>query len=241
VADVDFPVRHGYTLGQLNELALAAVRVDRLSAMPIAHRRDIAWSAIAEHLVTAAEPPTTRELVRTGWTAITTHVRDGLRERGYRQADWGNPDPNMPRFTAFWATRGAPSLEERVTDHLAAQQILGMLTDVQRDAVVALATHDDYPAAARALGIPESTLSSRLGAARRAFVAWWHEGETPVQHRIGRRPARTDQLATHCGNGHEWTPENTRWKSRGRGKTGRVRNCRACDLDGFHRRKRALA
>lgn len=48
----------------------------------------------------------------------------------------------------------------------------------------------------------------------------------------GTGPFAEKARATHCKNGHEWTPENTRWRpdsSRG------TRNCRACTRDRVRR------
>lgn len=39
----------------------------------------------------------------------------------------------------------------------------------------------------------------------------------------GRSPHAFNALKTHCKNGHEFTPENTYWRARGRG-----RDCRKC-------------
>lgn len=230
----DLEVRHGYTLGDLNQITQAALAADRLLAMDYAQRRDIAWSAIAEHLCSAKEPPHRQHLVRVGWQAIYRHVRDGLRERGYAdgERDWTCGQPTMPRFALYWAARVEPSHEERIVERLAVEQVLAKVTGVYRDAVVALAVHDDYAAAANALGIKYTALTLRLTTARRTYLRHWHEGETP------RRTARTDrrveshgvELADHCGKGHEFTPENTYIRHRVlRGKPHRSRVCRACE------------
>lgn len=234
-------VRHGYTLDDLDRMTRMALGADRLMAMSFDERRDIAWSAIAEALCVADEPPHYQELVRVGWQAIYRHVRDGLRQRGYADGDrdWSSDEPTRPRFVAYWGSRVEPSHEDRIVEKIATGQVLATLGAPYRDAVVALAVHDDYMRAAESLGIKYGALTARMRTARSQFLGRWHEGETPY------RPRRTDrrveshsaELATHCGNDHEWTPENTRWAtSMMRGKVKRRRFCRACEQDRGKRR-----
>lgn len=240
----DMEVRHGFTLGDLHQITAAAVISDRLMAMDYAERRDIAWSAIAEHLCAAEEPPHRQELIRVGWQAIYRHVRDGLRQRGYAdgERDWSSDQPTMPRFAQFWHAQVTPSHEDRVAERIATAQVMATISGPYRDAVVALAVHGDYVEAADALGIKYTALTVRLSTARRQFLARWHEGETPY------RPRRTDrrvkshsaERATHCGSGHEWTPENTRIRTRiVRGKPKHERVCRACEHDRGRNRRAA--
>jgi hypothetical protein len=231
----DLPVRHGYTIRDLHRITAAALAADRLLAMDWYERRDIAWSAIAEHLCAAPEPPHRQELVRVGWQAIYQVVRDSHRQRGYTDGcdDYASSAPTMPRFVRFWGPNVTPSHEDRIVETVATQQVTATLTNpTYRDAVVALAVHDDYMRAAEALGISYKALVFRLATARRQFLAHWHEGETPY------RPRRTDRrvevhgtdLATHCGAGHEWSTENTRIRHRTvRGRPKHERVCRACE------------
>jgi hypothetical protein len=242
VTATDYELRHGYTLADLNHVARAAVAADRLMAMSATERYDLAWSAIAEHLYSAETPPHRSALIATGWQAIARHVRDGLRQRGYtdsRPRDWSSDQPTMPRYVQFWHGQVTPSHEDKVVEKLAATQVFAVLRGPYRDAVLALAVHDDYRKAAEALGISDKALRFRLGRARRRFLIEWHEGETP------RRSRRTDRrveahgkaLATACGNGHPWTPENTRTEDRMvRGKPQHRRVCRACERDRAARR-----
>jgi hypothetical protein len=215
-------------------MARSAVSADRLMAMSVRERYDIAWSAIAEELCAAEEPPHRNALVQAGWQAIYRHVRDGLRQRGYGEGerDWSSAESTMPRFVMFWGPSTTPSHEDRIVERLAAYQVLPVLSGIYRDAVVALAVHDDYMRAAEALGIRYEALVARMGVARRRFLVEWYEGETP--HRTRRTDRRVEkhgqELATHCGNGHEWTPENTRGTQNFvRGKLRRRRFCRACE------------
>jgi hypothetical protein len=229
-------ILHGYTLNDIHDMARSALTADRLMAMSSDERYDIAWSAIAEQLVAAEETPSWQSLVRVGWQAIYKHVRDGLRERGYADGarDWASGDPTMPRYVQFWGAGVTPSHEDSVVERIAAQQVFQAVSGPYRDAVMALAVLDDYGKAAEALSIKYTALTARLTVARRAFLRHWHEGETP------RRTKRTDrrvevrgvELASHCGKGHEWTPENTYTRHRlVRGKARRERVCRACEHD----------
>jgi hypothetical protein len=216
-------------------MTAAALVADRLLAMDWTERRDIAWSAIAEHLCAATEPPHRQELIRVGWQAIYQVIRDGQRQRGYSEGydGYSSSTPTMPRFVQFWGPGVTHSHEERIVERVATQQVMAALANpTYRDAVVALAVHGDYEAAARSLAISYTALTVRLSVARRQFLERWHQGETPY------RPRRTDrrvgvreaELAPTCGNGHEWTPENTRVRHRTvRGRPKHDRVCRACE------------
>lgn len=233
-------VRHGYTMLDLHRLARAAVRADRSMALDVADARDIAWSAIAEHLCSVEDHPHHNELVQVGWQAIYRTVREGYRGRGYSDGNYGvDGAPTMPRFVQFWGSAVTPSPEESIVEHIAVRQVMAKLKPIDRDAVVALAVHDDYVRAADALGLNYTALTVRLSAARKRALGLWHEGETPY------RPRRTDRrveshitpLATLCGQGHEWTPENTRIRHRTmRGKPKRERVCRQCERERTMRR-----
>jgi hypothetical protein len=65
------PLRHGYTLATVHELTLAAVRCELFyRSRNYAERIDIAWSAIVEDLYASEQPPSRRDLIHTGMTAI---------------------------------------------------------------------------------------------------------------------------------------------------------------------------
>lgn len=227
-------VRHGYTLAELDGLARYAVAADRLMAMSATERFDIAWSAIALRLCEDETAPSRSELVQAGWQAIARHVRDGLRQRGYRDGtrDWSSAQPTMPRFVQFWGSPVTPSPEDGVVERLATRQVMTVLSGRYRDAIVALAVHDDYMAAAAALGINYKAFGMRIASARRAINRVWHEGETPRQvRRTDRRvEVHGQEPASCCRQGHEYTPENTYWRHRMlRGKPHRARVCRECE------------
>jgi hypothetical protein len=240
--DATLHVAHGYTLKDIHQVTGAACIADRTMALDYADKRDIAWSAIAEHLCTVEEPPHRQELVRIGWQAIYRTVRDSYRQRGYSDGNYADGEATMPRFVMFWGSTVTPSHEDRVIESMAVHQVVDVLTPTYRDALVALAVADDYMLGAARLGISYEAFVARIGTARKRILGLWHEGETP------HRPRRTDrrvevhgrELATHCGNGHEWTPDNT-LTSHGmrRGKPFTRRFCRACDRERSQRRRAA--
>lgn len=199
----NFDLRHGYTLRDLHQMTAAALRADRSGAMDYITRRDVAWSAIAEALYAADEPPRRQELIRVGWQAIYAEQRDRYRHHGYESRDAFAGHGTAPRFAAYWLglPTVVPSPEDRVVERAALPQVLAVLTDAQRSALVALAGFvGDRPAAARALECSEKALNFRLQLARRRCLALWLEGETPRRtltrpdrrnHRGGRKPCGT--------------------------------------------------
>lgn len=239
----DVEVKYGYTLRDLDQMTRAAMKADRSMAMDYADRRDIAWSAIAEELCAAPHWPKRSTLIQAGWQAIYKAVREEYRQHGYAQREWHSGFATAPRFMQFWFPTVVRSHEERIVERLAAHQVLGALTPIYRDAIVALAVHDDYRRAAEGLNLQYKAFVGRIGTARRRAIAAWFEGETPrkVRSTDRRVGAHGKAPATHCKNGHEWTQENTYVRNRSlRGKRHSSRVCKACEHDrGQARRERA--
>lgn len=225
-------VLHGYTLYDLHRMAAAACRADRSLASDTHTRYDVAWSAIATALAAAdpAKPPTRAELVRVGWQAIYTEVREMRRVFGFKSQDGTTGVATAPRFVQYWTVR-PEGHEEGLVERIALGQVLDTLSEPYREAVTALATHDNYQKAADALGISYAAFVRRINIARRSIYALWFFPETAprLRHTDRRVGAYGRQPSTHCSAGHEWTVENTRWhKGRGGGRA-KVRRCRACE------------
>lgn len=205
---------------------------DRALALDYGTRIDLAWSAIATALYDADSPPPRPALIRVGWQAIYDETRDLYRGRGY--TDRHTPTEIRPRFVMFWGSPIVPSHENAVVERVAVRQLLGTLKPIYRDAVVALAVHGNYQDAAAAMGLNQPAFNFRIAHARKSLLALWLEHETP--HRIRQTDRRVvaagKALATHCGKGHEFTPENTRIRNEiVRGKQRSHRVCRACKRD----------
>lgn len=238
----DMEVKYGYTLRDLDQMTHAAMKADRSMAMDYADRRDIAWSAIAEELCAAPHWPKRSTLIQAGWQAIYKAVREEYRQHGYADREWHSGYATAPRFMKYWFPTVTHSPEERIVERIAARQVLDALTPTYRDAVVALAVHDDYRLAAQAMDLKDKAFQFRISTARRQMLARWFEGETPRKVRKTDRRAGVhgQELATHCSAGHEWTPENTRLRHRIlRGKRHTARTCRACEHDRSVERTRA--
>lgn len=231
----DIEVKHGFTLTDLEKMTRAAVVADRLLVGDGRYRHGIAYSAIAEALFASEEPPERGHLIRVGWQAIALDVRWSLRHAGYPDDGQPGDDKLRPRFVQYWQDqRVTPSHEPKIVEELAAHQVTDTLSPVYRDALIALAVHGTYQAAADALGISYVALKARIATARRRVLADWFEGETPRRtHHVDRRVGAYNKApATHCSNGHEWTPENTHTRRRMvRGKQRSSRACRACESE----------
>lgn len=228
-------VRHGYSLADLHRLAVAACRADRSLASDAHTRYDVAWSAIAEHLAAADEPPGRHELVQVGWQAIYAEVREMRHMFGFRDKDGTTETASSPRYRAYWH-QGPQWLEDGIVERLAVPQVVAQVPEVYRAALVALAVHGDYQAAADALGLKYSTLSQRLTVARRTARRLWFAPETapPIKGTDRRIGSRQRELPKFCRGGkgpHEMTPENTYRRPNPKpGKRGE-RVCRACEAE----------
>lgn len=222
-------VAHGYTMRDLDRAARTACTADRSLSSNISLRYDLAWSAIAEHLVTADQPPTWNDLVRVGWQAIYADVKAVRRLYGVDSTGRSGEVASAPRFAAYWTHVPTDTAGEGIVERLAVHQVLATLPEYQRQAVVALATQDDYQRAADSLGIKYGTLTARIRLGRRGFRELWFAPETaPPTKGTDRRVASRAGVSDRCPARHAFTPENTRMTRRD--KNGRrCRRCRACE------------
>lgn len=203
-------VLHGYTLADLDRIALHVVRINR-SWWPAGDRRDqldTAWEGIAEHLCAAPLPPSRQDLIEAGRAALSREVKDHARHHG---AGSHNGIPNAgAKFAAWWHLATAPDLspEEAVTERIALAQVLAVLTPRQRDALHALALRGDYWEAAGVIGVKPQTFRRLLGRARGEFFRWWFQPEEPpairgTDRRVMRHetddPALLEQRARDAG------------------------------------------
>lgn len=172
---------HGYALADIDRLArTAAAHAYGGRILDPSDRHHAAWSAIAERLCTAAEPPTVSDLTSVGMDAVGQAAQEHRQTWGMgRTGDSGVGD--RPRFQCYWDLgRVAPSPEDSVVDRLALRQIWPRLSHTHQQALYAYVIHhgDDHAAAA-SLGYTLETYRSYLKRARAAYRSLWHEHETP--------------------------------------------------------------
>lgn len=189
----DMEIAHGYTLKQINGLAVHAAKLcNWVNGMELTDRAVSAWSAIAEHLQLSYSRPEETELVAIAWKAMKTQHYKDLRTHGM-----GGQDRSMvsKAYVRYWTTESAPthSHEDRIVDTLAMAQIWPQLTRLQRDVLRALADHDDRETAARSLGMTRDRFNTALAQARIAFRKLWHEHETPSKNWGSDRPGSRHQ------------------------------------------------
>lgn len=195
-------LRHGYTLADLDRIARSATSHVGTMASDYTDRLHTAWSAIVEHLYAADHPPAEHDLWHTGRHAIWGEIRSSRRFQGAPVKDLSAGSGEMPSFRRFWwdYASAVPSPEARIVERHALAQIWPQLTDRERQAVLAFAANGSVQAAAEALQITTGAMNSRLQNARRRFLAWWHEGETPSRKwRMDSGPRRTGQPLKPCG------------------------------------------
>jgi hypothetical protein len=179
-------LRYGYTLDDLHRLAREVVSKAWGRGRPHDYldRLEVVWSALAEALYASDEKPTTQDLRRAGWQAVSRH--DAAERHHHGVPTYGPPGAGFgdtPGFQAYWcrAARTSSSLEDLVVERIALAQIWPRLTARQREALLALAAFNDYAEAARALGIRYESFCGQVRNARIRFLALWHEGETPTR------------------------------------------------------------
>lgn len=188
-------LRHGFTLKDLHGIARLSVHVAGYAAGDWWDRYELAWPAIVECLYASTSPPRRADLVRAGQLAIYDEVTSYRQRLGFfKHKTIGTAAGafSSPAFHTYWLDW----IKDRTADHAPGvveraclPQILSTLTERQRTALFTLAAHDDYQAAAEAMGVSLGTFNSYISLARKRFFALWHEGETPAPRWIDRRVA----------------------------------------------------
>jgi sigma-70-like protein len=198
-------VLHGWTLADLSDLAATVAARHRhwWPAGDIADQHAAAWEGITWHLCEAQVPPARNDLLAAGLRSLAAHVAGERRHQG-RGAHNASANAGA-KFSAYWDWHSAPAPDPaaRITERLAVAQILPALTPRQREALTLLAAYGDYQDAAAAMGVATGTFEVHIKRARKAFLALWHEGETPSRQwrrdkRVFSRTPREAALA-ECG------------------------------------------
>jgi hypothetical protein len=197
VNPADVPLRFGYTMPDIDRIARGAVNVAFPRGLDYGDRYDAAWYGVVEHLYTAEEKPTRRDLVTAGAHAVNDLAKDYYHTWGMADRNLYGGDGTMPAFQRYWHLfrRVTPSPEDAVIDQAALRQIWPMLRPTHQKILLAMASHADQVYAAEATGKSVATFRSHLKNARREFFALWHEHETPSRvwgkddRRHGRRTA----------------------------------------------------
>jgi hypothetical protein len=205
----------------LDRIALKAAGTHWNRSLSHADRVQAAWSAAAEALTVSADLPE-EDLLRAARDGISDLEASTRRFYGLSQASGYREVTGA--FGAYWWQPPLSGWENAVVERIALGQVWAAISRADRQVLRALAdAGGDQAKAAATLGVPYAAYRGRLGRARKAFRALWHEGEQPPRHQGSVRVRKV----THCGPaGHEYTPENTLyWRE---GHRTRLR-CRACE------------
>jgi hypothetical protein len=167
----------GYNLADLDRLARVAVSRARTKDGNYRLRYESAWSAVAEALCAAETRPEPGDLVEAGWRAVVIAVHEEMHHKGY---DTNHGGSSAPGFVRYWEPHlRTGSHENSIIEKTALWQIWSRLTPREQQALNALAATGNQHAAAAATGKAIDSMSVRVNAARRHFLRYWHEGETP--------------------------------------------------------------
>jgi DNA-directed RNA polymerase specialized sigma24 family protein len=157
---------HGYDPDRIGAMAMTVV-TRHPSWWTEGTRNDhfeAAYGGIAEALLRAESPPSPLGLYRAGQKALRAWVHAESRYRGRR----------VPAiFTRYWEPVLPADPQDIATDRADLARILAVLSPRQREAVIALAEHGSFAAAAEATGIPLGTYKVHVARARAKFAELW--------------------------------------------------------------------
>ena len=205
-------------LRAIDRLAGVCAKRSFSRTLPLPERHEAARGAIVLALAEAADTLTVSDIIAAGTRGIDAETAQWRRDNGM-SAPVG--------WATYWLDLPVPRTPDgEVPPRLALREVFDALPERHQESLLVLAVHGDPQAAARHLGISYSTMQHRIRAARTAALALWFDWESSPRPTFDRRS--TVSLADACGQGHEFTPENTRWRKATSGR-GRKRACRECD------------
>lgn len=225
-------------MARLHRCALNAAHHPYTTFLSVSERLEVALGAIyiawIETVTNEDRIPSDAALYTAGVDAISTETRNWRRHHGIQD--------NGRAFASYWLTDDLDDgivRPEAHIPHMALWQVFDALSESERETLMALAMIGNQAAAAEHLGITYGAMQKRVRQARLHAYALWFDWETPPKLTFDRR--LNAPLADACSRGHEYTPENTRWRKSTTGR-GRKRACRACDrLADQRRRERSAA
>jgi hypothetical protein len=159
-------IGHGFTVADAERIAGRAASEHPSDLLNREERRDAGFHAIVEALLSS--PAQAPNLLRVASDAISRAVTDEKHHRGLSNRDAAG----APRFARFWYQPGLP-FEDELIDALAVRQVLAGIRPSWRRDLEALAEHDSYADAARALETTPVTFRSRISKARAAAGDLW--------------------------------------------------------------------
>lgn len=178
---------HGYSLHDIERAVKTAVRARKWIAADRDQVHQAAWDGIVDLLCDGQDHPTYRDLLRAGDQGIDRMVAGDKHHYGWAR---NHGIGTAPRFNAYWmpwvARRGDTSgPQDRVVERVAVEEVRASLSPLNQRVLDALAAcMGDLDAAAVVADLKSRKLRSQVLIARAAFLALWHEGETPrVQQR----------------------------------------------------------
>ena len=221
----------------MHRIASAATRAARIAYSTFLdpdERQVIAVSAIGLAVVESEEPLDWPGMVTVGTAAIEKETLAWRKDRGLNSnaravetwwRDWNDP----------WHTsRRLRDPSTWVPNSQALEQVMAALPAAHRETLMLLAVTGSITAASVAADCTYAAMQHRIVAARTAAYDLWFDWEPAPPLTRDHRSATP--LPDTCGRGHEFTPENTRWRRATSGR-GQKRACKACDRLAEDRRR----
>ena len=221
----------------MHRIASAATRAARIAYSTFLapdERQVIAVSAIGLAVVESEEPLDWPGMVTVGTAAIEKETLAWRKDRGLNSnaravetwwRDWDDP----------WHTsRRLRDPSTWVPNSQALEQVMAALPAAARETLILLAVTGSITAASAAADCTYAAMQHRIVAARTAAYDLWFDWEPAPPLTRDHRSATP--LPDTCGRGHEFTPENTRWRRATSGR-GQKRACKACDRLAEERRR----
>lgn len=184
------PIAHGYTVAAASRIAyIAAEGWRRTITGDLEERRSIALCAIITELHRHDSDPGISVLMNAAQAAVQHEQDRDWSNRGINTNPWKYDRVYQVGFQRYWRDGARTPMDEAIAERIGCRQILASMSERQQETLHALAVCDSDPkAAALLLGIKPNGVTSNLRNARAAFLALWHEHETPpaINWRRGR-------------------------------------------------------